>query len=206
MAENPLFKEIVRNSFKKARDHMDSLETQIKAQKEEIQTIKALLEQIRDQKIPNSNEFRQEEPSKLEIPKSSIGNEGVYSLTHSVTHSLIKHINNLNNLEKTLKKAFSRLTKQEFLVFLTIYQLEDEISEVTHSHLAQKLKLTEGCIRSYVSSIIRKGLPLTRQKINNKLTILHISSEFRAMNLKQTLTNMFYDIDPNQTNLLNNIK
>ena len=206
MTEDPLFKDIVRNSFKKARDHMNSLEIQIKAQKAEIQAIKALLEQIKNQKIVNSNEFLEEGPSKLEIPKSSIGNEGVYSLTHSFTHSLTKHINNLNNLEKTLKKAFSRLTRQEFLVFLTIYQLEDEISEVTHSHLAQKLKLTEGCIRSYVSSIIRKGLPLTRQKINNKLTILRISTEFRAMNLKQTLTNMFYDIDPNQTNLLNSVK
>jgi len=204
MVEDPIFKEIVRNSFKKARDHMNSLETQIKAQKAEIQAIKTLLEQIKGQRIPNSTEFLQEEPSKLEIQKSSIGNEGVYSLTHSVTHSLTKHINNLNNLEKTLKRAFSRLTRQEFLVFLTIYQLEDEISEVTHSHLAQKLKLTESCIRSYVSSIIRKGLPLTRQKINNKLTILRISTEFRAMNLKQTLTNMFYDIDPNQTNLLDN--
>ncbi|MBU3940332.1 MAG: hypothetical protein KKH88_00170 [Nanoarchaeota archaeon] len=206
MVEDPIFKEIVRNSFKKARDHMNSLETQIKAQKAEIQAIKTLLEQIKGQRIPNSTEFLQEEPSKLEIQKSSIGNEGVYSLTHSVTHSLTKHINNLNNLEKTLKRAFSRLTKQEFLVFLTIYQLEDEISEVTHSHLAQKLKLTEGCIRSYVSSIIRKGLPLTRQKINNKLTVLRISPEFRAMNLKQTLTNMFYDIDPNQTNLLDNTR
>lgn len=201
MSEDSKFKEVVRNSFIKARKHMDSLEKDIKAQKAEIQEVKALLKELTEPKQPISKESKDETPSKLEIQKSSTGNEGVYSLTHSFTHSLTTHINNKKNMDKTLKKAFSRLTRQEFLIFLTIYQLEDEIKDVTHSHLAQKLSLTEGCIRSYVSSIIRKGLPLTRQKVNNKLTILLVDNTFRQLNLKQTLTNLFYEQDPNQTKL-----
>ena len=202
MAEDPLFKEIIKNSFKKARDHMDSLESQIKAQKAEIQEIKALLEQNKNQKIPNSNEFSQEEPPKPKIRKSSTGNEGVYSFIHSFTkHSFTDYAQNLNKLEKGLKTLFLRLTRQEFLIFLTVYQLEDETGAVSYSHIAEKLNLSEGCIRTYVSSIIRKGLPLTKQKVNNKYVILHINNDFRATNLKQTLTNMFYNYDPNQTKL-----
>jgi len=201
MPEDSTFKEIVRNSFIKAREHMDSLEAELKAQKAEIQEIKALLKEFKESKQPISKEPKRETPSKLEIQKSSTGNEGVYSLTHSFTHSLTTHINNKNKMEKALKKAFSRLTKQEFLIFLTIYQLEEDIKDVTHSLLSQKLDLTEGCIRSYVSSIIMKGLPLTRQKVNNKLTTLHIDNSFRQLNLKQTLTNLFYAHDPNQTKL-----
>ena len=56
MAEDPLFKEIVRNSFKKVKDHMNSLEAQIKAQKDDIRAIRAILEKKENQKTPNSNE------------------------------------------------------------------------------------------------------------------------------------------------------
>jgi len=202
MAEDPLFKEIVRNSFRKVKEHMNSLETQIKAQKDDIQAVRAILEKKEVPNIPNSNEFTSEKPPKAEIQKSSIGNEGVYSFIHSFTkHSFTDYAQNLNKLEKSLKTLFLRLTKQEFLIFLTIYQLEDENGIVSYSHIAKKINLSEGCIRTYVSSIIRKGLPLTKQKVNNKYVTLHINEDFRAMNLKQTLTNMFYDYDPNQTKL-----
>ena len=202
MAEDPLFKEIVRNSFKKVKDHMNSLEAQIKAQKDDIRAIRVILEKKENQKIPNSNEFKEEKPSNPKIQKSSTGNEGVYSFIHSLTkHSFTDYAQNINKLEKGLKTLFLRLTRQEFLVFLIIYQLEDENTLVSYSHIATKLNLSEGCIRTYVSSIIRKGLPLTKQKVNNKYVTLHINNDFRTMNLKQTLTNMFYDYDPNQTKL-----
>jgi len=202
MPEDTKFKEIIRNSFIKAREHMDLLESQIKTQKEDIQEIKNLLKQIADAKTHNSIEISPNKPLNPKIEESSTGNEGVYSFIHSFTkHSFTNYAQNFNNLEKDLKTLFLRLTKQEFLVFLTIYQLEDENQPVTYSHIATKLNLSEGCIRTYVSSIIKKGLPLTKQKINNRYALLHINQDFRSMNLKQTLTNMFYEADPNQTKL-----
>ena len=203
MAEDFIFKENVKNSFMKAREHMDTLESSIKAQKTEIQELKDMLKKLLDQKISNYNEFKQKEPSNSEITKSSTGNEGAYSFIHSFTkHSFTDYAQGLDKLEKGLKTLFLRLTKQEFLVFLTIYQLEDEMTHVSYSHIAKKLNLSEGCIRTYVSSIMKKGLPLTKQKINNRYITLHIDNEFRSMNLKQTLTNLFYEADPNQTKLL----
>jgi len=206
MPEDTIFKENVKNSFIKVKEHMNELEQALKAQKAEIQEIKDLLNKLLESKKQNSEELSPNEPEIEEIPKSSTGNEGVHSFIHSFNnHSFIHYAHSLDKLGKDLKKTFLSLARQEFLVFLTIYQLEDEIKQVTYNHLADNLKISEGCIRMYVSNLIKKGLPLTKRKINNRYNTLHIEDEFRKLNLKQTLTNLFYDTDPGQKKLFDNM-
>jgi len=86
-------------------------------------------------------------------------------------------LENLDNLKKEIRLKFKRLTTQEFKVFSAIYQLEQEQKQVDYTLLSNKLKLSESSIRDYISRIIFKGIPIIKQKINNKQIILHISQD-----------------------------
>lgn len=94
------------------------------------------------------------------------------------------------------------LTNKEFLVFLTIYQLEKELPRVTYIDIANKLTLTSGCIRTYITSLIRKKAPLIKSKLNNKLTLLSIDPSFRSLTSEQKLIEMYYQGDPSQSTLI----
>ena len=120
----------------------------------------------------------------------------------TIKHSLSTQSLNIQSLKKDLEERFSALTSQEFLIFLTIYQLEEDCSRsIPYNDLSNKLSLTTGCIRGYVSSLIRKNLPILKSKINNRTLTLSINPDFKDLNLKQKLTNLYYDQDPDQTKL-----
>ncbi len=131
----------------------------------------------------------------------SLSNQSLSNQSHS-KHSLNTQKLNIQSLKKDLEGRFNALTSQEFLVFLTIYQIEEDLKRpVTYNDLSERLKLTSGCIRGYVSALMRKNLPLTKAKINNRTMTLSIKSDFKELNLKQKLTNIYYDQDPDQTKL-----
>ena len=60
-------------------------------------------------------------------------------------------------------------------VLTLLYQLEEQGENVDYTLLSSKLSLTESSIRDYISKIQSKGIPITKEKINNKRIILHIS-------------------------------
>jgi hypothetical protein len=129
-------------------------------------------------------------------------------INHSTSNqSTVKHLQgtqslNIQSLKKELEERFSTLTSQEFLIFLTIYQLEEDFNRlITYNDLSNKLGLTHGCIRGYVSALMRKNLPILKSKINNRTLTLSINPDFKDLNLKQKLTNLYYDQDPDQTKL-----
>ena len=125
----------------------------------------------------------------------------IYLSIHSFNHSLNKQT--LNNMNKNIQKAFLILTKQEFLIFLTIYKLEDDLKRpVTYGDIASRLKLSKGCIRTYVSSLFTKKLPLIKEKANNKIVYLSLLPDFRELNLKNKLFQLYTNQDPNQHRLL----
>ncbi len=82
----------------------------------------------------------------------------------------------LDNIKKEIRNKFKRLTEQEFLVFSTIYQLSEDDS-ADYRSIALKLNLTESSIRDYVGRLIKKGIPIEKIKINNKMIKLSISEK-----------------------------
>lgn len=119
-----------------------------------------------------------------------------------ITQTVNIHSLSIQSLKKELESRFNTLTNQEFLTFLTIYQLEEDLGRpVTYLDLSTKLSLTSGCIRGYISALIRKNLPIIKSKINNRTLTLSINPEFRDLNLKEKLTNIYYNQDPEQTKL-----
>lgn len=139
--------------------------------------------------------------TKKQETNQSFNNQSPINQSHT-KHSLNTQSLNIQSLKKELEERFNTLTSQEFLIFLTIYQLEEDYSRsITYNDLSNKLSLTSGCIRGYVSSLIRKNLPILKSKINNRTLTLSINPDFKDLNLKQKLTNLYYDQDPDQTKL-----
>ncbi|MDP3026830.1 MAG: hypothetical protein Q8N63_03915 [Nanoarchaeota archaeon] len=160
---------------------------------------------------PTDNPTVPQEIGGLKSPNlsTSIGNGGVPTdrqtdrQTDNPTHFLpeipSKNIENsiqeatnilksLDALKKEIRLKFKRITSQEMAVFSTIYQLEEQDpNSVTYHQIALKLKLSESSIRDYVLRMINKGIPIKKDKINNKKLILSISSELKKIATLSTI-------------------
>jgi len=142
---------------------------------------------------------------KIPIKQSfSTGNEGVPTdrQTHQQTDRHTENSQNignssidkaaemlksLDNIKKDLRQKFKKLTEQEWLVFSTIYQLDEEIGYSDYKTLGNKLNLTESSIRDYVGKLIKKGIPVDKIKQNNKNIHLNISSNLKQVASLPTL-------------------
>ena len=122
----------------------------------------------------------------------STGNEGVPTdrQTNQQTNQqtektsfkeALEVLNSLDNIKKEIRNKFKRITEQEFLVFSTIYQLEEETEFVDYKLLSKRLNLTESSIRDYVGKLIKKGIPVEKTKINNKMIQLSISEKLKKI-------------------------
>ncbi len=87
----------------------------------------------------------------------------------------------LDSIKKEIRLKFKRLTKKELLVFSHLYQLEIEGFEVDYHIIASKMSISESSIREYIQRLINKGVPINKEKINNKKIILHISSDLKQI-------------------------
>jgi len=188
MTEESNFREIVQASFKKVKEDMLRLENMIVLLKSEIEALSA-----------SSKE------------ESSIGNKGVLSKQASKqaikqlsNQALVKQSEALKGFNEDIEAHFRGLTKQEFMVFLSLYQLEEERGPVSFKDLAESMKLSEGCIRAYIYKLLAKGTPIMRDKVNNRFVNLSVFPEFRAMNLKKRLTDLYYELDASQKRLFDN--
>jgi len=87
----------------------------------------------------------------------------------------------MESLKTDLKQKFKELTKQEFYVFSVLFTLDKTEKNVTYSTLAAQTGLTSSSIRDYIQRIIQKGIPIHKEKLNNKLTVLKIPPELRNL-------------------------
>ena len=97
-------------------------------------------------------------------------------------------LNSLDRLKKEIRLKFKHVTTQEMAVFSTIYQLEEQdFTNVTYKQIALNLHLTESSIRDYVQRMITKGIPIQKQKINNRKILLSISPELKKIATLSTI-------------------
>jgi len=144
----PLPKNNIKSAFSKVKEDILALKKEINQNKEALNAQKKLIEDLLTEikelrvriakKSPNM-------PSSEKVPQEMKGSS--YSFIHSNIHSFVHSLDKqtLSDMNKSLQKAFLTLTKQEFLTFLTIYQLEEDLKRpVTYEDIAQHLKLTKG--------------------------------------------------------------
>ncbi len=89
-------------------------------------------------------------------------------------------LNSLDIIKKDIRRKFKSITQQEMLVFSTIFAME-EAEDPDYSKIAQKLGLSQSSIRDYVQRMINKGIPIEKEKLNNKKIILHISPNLKKI-------------------------
>lgn len=137
----------------------------------------------RNDGVPTDKQTDQQTNTFLDNPSISTGNTHKKSEPSDITSLL----NSLSTFKKDLRNKFKRLTKQEMLVYITIYQLESEGFTVDYPLIAKKLFLSESSIRDYVQRAIRKGIEISKVKENNKKIYLSIPSEIREIASLQTI-------------------
>lgn len=96
-------------------------------------------------------------------------------------------ISQLDSFKKDLRLKLKKLTSQEMLVYSAIYQFESQGELVDYTLLSSKLNLSQSSMRDYIQKIVSKGLPLDKEKINNKKILLHIPSDFKKLASLQTI-------------------
>ena len=163
------------------------LKNEIESLRQELLSIKSLLQDISQQKGSINSTNQQENPTHQsstgnKIPLFSIGNRGVPTDKQTdiqQTDQQEKDIFGLvESLKSDIKIKFRNLTKQEFKLFSAIYILEEQ-GEVDYRNLAAHLSLTESSIRDYVMKLQNKGIPVLKNKINNKKVLLSIRQELK---------------------------
>ncbi len=91
-------------------------------------------------------------------------------------------LDSLDRLKKEIRLKFKQLTSQEMLIFSTIYELEEkDPKNNSYGKIANILNLSESSIRDYVLKIIKKGISIKKQKINNRKIILSVSPELKKI-------------------------
>jgi DNA-binding MarR family transcriptional regulator len=97
-------------------------------------------------------------------------------------------LDSLDLLKKEIRLKFKLITPQEMSVFSTIYQLEEQKEQpITYQEIAVKLSLSESSIRDYVQRMINKGIPVKKQKIDNKRIVLSVSKELKKIATLNTI-------------------
>jgi len=98
--------------------------------------------------------------------------------------------NMVSGLKQDLQEKFKKLTQQEFFVFSILYTLEEELKQVTYRDIAQRANLAESSVRDYISRLEAKGIPIVKERINNKIVLLKISPELRNLDTLESLSRL----------------
>jgi len=195
------FESKLKNSFTKVKDHMNKIEQQLNNQnstmnnqKDDISTIKLQIKTI----IKELRELK----DKISLFTISNGNKGVFRQTDNRQTTDTRQINtNISTLKSEFEQKILSLTEKEFAVFMAIYHLEEELhSPVTYPDIAKHLKLSQSSVRDHTSELLLKGLPLIKNKINNRKVSLSIDRSFKDLNLASKLLS-FRQFDTKQTTL-----
>ncbi len=122
----------------------------------------------RQQGNRHENELKIDAPEQIETHENSIDDAA-------------RILESLDSIKKEIRLQFKRLTEQEILVFSTLYQIDEEIGPTDYKTLADKLNLTESSIRDYIGRLIKKGIPVEKKRINNKIIQLSISPNLKKI-------------------------
>src|SRR3989338_2796823 len=206
MDSNPLSHDSIKEAFARAKQDINQLRDNISTLHHELEEIKQALADISTtlsrqtdtsqnppvQPLnPSQNPAHQHTPAhnlplyglKTLNPNISTGNKGVPAVNANFEdiHKVSQLLSSLDTIKQEVRVKFKNLTPQEMLVFSTIYQLEEENLEVTYPLLASKLTLTQSSVRDYAQRLIKKGVPISKEKVNNKKILLTISPDLKKI-------------------------
>jgi len=186
------FQEKLINSFKKVKEDMDFLRSELEKIKKYVllknNEILALKTQIKEQnELINSK--------KEQNANISTGNERVINhhqqsstiINNAFTTEAISDGTSEKPIRILLENKFRSLTDMEFSVFMAIYHIEEELGKVTYKDIANKFNLTEATARNHITNLMNKGIPIDKERLFNKKTLLYVRKDFRELNMASRL-------------------
>ena len=201
--------EILKQEFSETREMMIEVCEIIKKLDKKTQNIdpnraiKSSTDQHQTSTIPTHSSTYDTSLNHLKYQKLpiSIGNHGVPTdkqtnrQTDKQTKNILKNpiedvlniINSLDEVKKEIRLKFKRLTNQELLVFSTLYQLDEEVGHTDYKSISDKLHLSESSIRDYIGRLIKKGIPIEKNKVNNKHIHLSIPQNLKKITTLPTI-------------------
>lgn len=213
--------EKLRRSFLKIRQEMNQLNQDIQEIKQYLWDLNEYLSNPAHQQH-SSTQTQKIEGIKAQIP-ISIGNHGVpadsqqtfdtskiaqiqgnqeENLEQTTKKLTLKQIKNIvENLTTELKLKFKSLSKQEFFIFSMIYNLDMQGQKPDYKSIAIRANLTESSVRDYISRLIHKGIPLKKEKINNKQVIISVPDELKNIATLDNLTKISQYNNENDNNM-----
>jgi len=188
----------IENTPSDTSTHDSLLQTTSTHSSTHIDPFKALKDQnmtisIRNEGVPTDRQTDRQTDNTGNIGNSSFEVDSLNS--HSLgllpdknpIQDATKILDSLDSIKKELRLKFKRLTEQEFLVFSTLYQIEDNEGSADYRILSKTLGLTESSIRDYIGRLIKKGIPVDKKRINNKNISLSISPNLRKISSLPTI-------------------
>jgi len=183
--------ENVKKAFSKVKEDMDLLKKELKSGKKAVSEQNKLLEAL-NSKIEVLLKDRGEKDEKSSFFDISRGNKGVDNNRQQSTinsqqwTTMIREAKQEAEVEKSvqtinqiLTSRFDSLTDREFVVYITIYDLEKEKRDVYYVDIALRLKITESSVRSHVAHLLNKKVPLTRERYFNGKSLISIKKGFK---------------------------
>jgi len=122
-------------------------------------------------------------------PTDNFTNKSQQIETKDIQKLSIKEL--VNSMKEELKAKFKGLTKQEFYVFSTIFSLEQDLRRpLSYKDISNKTNLTESTIRDYIGRLIAKGIPIVKERVNNKDILIKITEDLRNLASLDSLSNI----------------
>ncbi|MBU0958869.1 MAG: helix-turn-helix domain-containing protein [Nanoarchaeota archaeon] len=134
-----------------------------------------------DQQTDNTLKKALQELQETFLPPHKEEEKGDKEAKKDPIEDAAKALDSLDNLKKEIRLKFKRLTDKEWLVFSTMYQLDEEKGFSDYKTISDRLNLTESSIRDYIGRLIKKGVPVEKNKINNKNIQLKISENLKKV-------------------------
>ena len=206
--------DLIKDAFKKVKEDMDFIFQELQEVKRTLAEITTQITKnpsnLGENPTNNYDYIKnlRPKPLKTQISQFSTGNQGVPTnqqtnqptnqhppISHGnaeITniHKVSEILSSLDELKKEIRSKFKKLTKQEMLIFSTIYQLEEEGFVVDYSTISNKLNLSEISIRDYVRKITKKGIPLNKLKENNKKIVFSIPKDLKKIASLNTIISL----------------
>lgn len=187
----------IKEAFSKVKDDILSLKSTLEELKREL---------LRKEKEDNSlkkeikiliNQLKEKKPENNPLFLPSNGNKGVFRQTDNRQTTEIRQI---FDTQPHIESIFISLTEKEFLIFLTLYQLEEELAiPVSYTQLSNKLTLSQSSVRDHIAELLRKQTPIQKIKINNKKVLLSVDKTFKALNLMSRIIDIRHFRDTQTT-------
>ena len=139
-----------------------------------------------NQGVPTDRQTDQQTDRQTQNPPKNY-QKSLFPKDPNSMENALKILNSLDSLKKEIRLKFKDLTDQEFLVFSTLYRLDEEYGFTEYKTLAKMLNLSESSIRDYIGKLIKKDIPVEKVKVNNKLIKLTISQNLKKVASLQTI-------------------